>query len=359
MEIGIPKEIKDHEYRVGATPAGVAQLTARGHEVRVQSGAGARIGFGDELYRQAGALVVDGAERVYAESEMILKVKEPQPAEYELLQPQQLLFCYLHLAPEPQLTAALLDRRVTGVAFETVTDAKGQLPLLTPMSEIAGRLSVQAGAQALQPINGGRGVLLSGAPGVPPARVLILGGGVVGTQAARIALGMGAEVTLLDIDLARLRYLDDLFALRVKTAYSDPATLADLLRENDLLIGAVLLPGARAPHLVSRAMLRTMLPGSAIVDVAIDQGGCVESARPTTHSHPMYVEQGVVHYCVANMPAAAARTATQALALATLPYALRIADLGWEKAAARDPGLAAGLNTAGGQLVHPALRAAA
>ena len=340
-------------------PAGVAQLVARGHEVRVQSGAGERIGFGDELYRQAGALVVDGAERVYAESEMILKVKEPQPVEYELLQPQQLLFCYLHLAPEPQLTTALLDRRVTGVAFETVTDAQGQLPLLTPMSEIAGRLSVQAGALALQPINGGRGVLLSGAPGVPPARVLILGGGVVGTQAARIAVGMGAEVTLLDIDTGRLRTLDDLFALRVKTAYSDPATLAALLPETDLLIGAVLLPGARAPHLVSRAMLCTMLPGSAIVDVAIDQGGCVESARATTHSNPMYVEQGVVHYCVANMPAAAARTATQALALATLPYALRIADLGWEKAAARDPGLAAGLNTAGGQLVHPVLRAAA
>jgi alanine dehydrogenase len=355
MRIGIPKEIKDHEYRVGVTPAGVSALKARGHEVLVETSAGARIGFSDAMYEAAGAMIA-GCSEVYG-CDMIVKVKEPQPSEVALLREGQLLFCYLHLAPDPELTAGLLRRKVIGVAYETVTDAQGNLPLLIPMSEVAGRIAVQAGATALQIANGGNGTLLGGVPGVAPGKVVILGGGASGINAAKMALGLGADVTVLDINLARLRYLDDVFGMRLKTRYSEPQAIAELTSEADLVIGAVLIPGKRAPHLLTRSMVAAMKPGSALVDIAIDQGGCAETSRPTSHSHPTYVEQGVVHYCVTNMPGATARTSTLALTQATLPLALELADKGYARALLDNPGLQDGLNVFGGQVTHPGVAA--
>lgn len=355
MRIGVPKEIKGHEYRVGVTPAGVSAFKARGHGVLVEAGAGARIGFSDALYEAAGAMIA-GRSEVYA-CDMIVKVKEPQPTEVSLLREGQVLFCYLHLAPEPELTRGLLERRIIGIAYETVTDAQGALPLLTPMSEVAGRLAVQAGATALQIANGGSGVLLGGVPGVAPGKVLVLGGGVSGINAAKMALGLGADVTVLDINLARLRYLDDVFGMRLKTRFSEAAALAELTPEADLVIGAVLIPGRRAPQLLTREMIKAMKPGSAFVDIAIDQGGCGETSRPTTHSDPTYVEHGVVHYCVTNMPGATARTSTLALTQATLPLALELADKGYARALLDNPGLQDGLNVFRGQVTHPAVAA--
>ncbi|BAN35788.1 alanine dehydrogenase [Sulfuricella denitrificans skB26] len=354
MLIGVPKEIKDHEYRVGITPAGVRALTDAGHEVLVETRAGERIGFSDELYLAAGARIADSASEAYA-CPLIVKVKEPQSGEIPLLREGQVLFTYLHLAADPTLTRLLLESRIVAIAYETVSDAAGALPLLTPMSEVAGRISIQAGATALQLANGGRGVLLGGVPGVVPGKVLILGGGTVGTHAAMMALGLGADVTLMDISLPRLRYLDEVFGTRLKTRYSDAYALEELAREADLLVGSVLLPGKRAPKLISRALVKQMQPGSVLVDVAIDQGGCAETSRPTTHSSPTYIEEGVVHYCVANMPAACARSATQALTNATLPYVLAIADKGWKVALKADAGLRKGLNLHLGQVTHAGL----
>ena len=351
MRIGIPKEIKDHEYRVGATPAGVKTLAAAGHEILVQSEAGMRIGFLDHAYAAAGARIVATAGEVYA-ADMIMKVKEIQPVEWDYLRPGQLLFCYLHLAPDPQLTSKLLEKQVIGIAYETVTDRHGQMPLLIPMSIIAGRLSIQMGAWALQMANGGNGTLLGGAPGVPPGKVLVLGGGTVGSQAARIAVGMGAEVTVLDVNPTRLGYLDELYNGRLKTGYSDTHTIETLAPTADLVVGSVLIPGKLAPKIITRATVRAMQPGSVLVDVAIDQGGCSETSRPTNHSHPTYLDEGVVHYCVANMPGAAARTATLALTQATLPYALKLAGKGVNAALQQDEGLRQGLQVHCGSVTY-------
>lgn len=356
MLIGVPREIKDHEYRVGVTPAGVRALTDAGHEVRVETRAGERIGFSDELYLAAGAGIVGTASEAYA-CPLIVKVKEPQPGEIPLLREGQVLFTYLHLAADPALTGRLLESEIVAIAYETVTDAAGTLPLLTPMSEVAGRIAIQAGATALQLSNGGRGVLLGGVPGVAPGKVLILGAGTVGTHAARMALGLGAAVTLMDISLLRLRHLDEVSGGRLKTRYSEAHAIEELVREADLIVGAVLLPGKRAPKLISRALVQSMKPGSVLVDVAIDQGGCAETSRPTTHSSPTYIEEGVVHYCVANMPAACARTATQALTNATLPYVLALAGKGWKEALKADAGLRKGLNLHLGQVTHAGLAA--
>jgi alanine dehydrogenase len=349
MDIGIPMEIKNHEYRVSATPALVRALTRANHRVSVQAGAGGRIGYADADYAAAGAQLVDSAAEAW-DNDMVLKVKEPQPAEYGFLRPGQILFTYLHLAAAPDLANVLLERGVTGVAYETVEEEGGHLPLLAPMSEIAGRLSVIAGSVALQMANGGCGKVLGGVPGVTPAKVVVLGGGRVGTEAARMALGLGADVTLLDISLKRLRELDELFGPALKTCYSEPTALAEQVAAADLLIGAVYIPGRRAPMLVTREMVRSMRPGSAIVDVAIDQGGCVETSRPTTHSAPMYIEEGVVHYCVTNMPGACARTATQALTHATRPYVLDLA-MGIETLKS-NTALRKGLNTFRGHVTH-------
>lgn len=351
MLIGVPREIKNHEYRVGITPAGVRLLAGSGHQVRVESGAGARIGYGDDDYRAAGALVVADAAEVY-DCPLVVKVKEPQAAEFPLLKKRQVLFCFLHLAPDPVLAQALLDAQVTGIAYETVTDSRGALPLLTPMSEVAGRLSVQAGAAALQLANGGSGVLLGGVPGVAPARVMVIGAGTVGTQAARMALGLGADVTLLDINLERLRHLDEIFGPRLKTRYSEPSAIEEVARDADLVIGSVLIPGKRAPKLLTRKTVKTMGQGSVLVDVAIDQGGCAETSRPTTHSEPTYVEEGVVHYCVTNMPAAVARTSTQALTNATLPFVRMLADKGAKQALQGHSGLRNGLNVCLGRVTE-------
>jgi alanine dehydrogenase len=355
MRIGIPKETKDHEYRVGATPAGVAALVSAGHEVLVETAAGARIGFSDEMYRAAGATVAS-VDEVYG-CDLIVKVKEPQPAEIPRLRAGQVLFCYLHLAPDPELTRQLLERKVVGIAYETIVDSQGSLPLLVPMSEVAGRLSVQAGATALQMANGGNGTLLGGVPGVPPGKVVILGGGVSGIHAAKMAIGLGADVTILDVNLARLRYLDDVFGMKLKTRFSDPYAIAETTREADLVIGAVLLPGKRAPMLLSRETIRSMKPGSVLVDIAIDQGGCSETSRPTSHSQPTYIEEGVVHYCVTNMPGATARTSTLALTQATLPFAVEIAAKGYRQALLENPALRGGLNVHLGKVTHPAVAA--
>ncbi|WP_370560752.1 alanine dehydrogenase [Edwardsiella tarda] len=354
MIIGIPREIKNHEYRVGMTPSSVREVTLRGHRVMVESTAGAGIGYSDELYRQAGAEVVADAATLFASAELIVKVKEPQAAECARLRPGQILFTYLHLAPDLAQTQALLASGATCIAYETVTQREGGLPLLAPMSAVAGRMSIQAGAQALEKTQGGRGILLGGVPGVDPAKVVILGGGVVGANAARMALGMRADVTLLDCNLTVLQRLDSEFQGRVKLVYSSREAIGRLLPTTDLLIGGVLVPGAAAPKLVSRAQVATMRPGSAIVDVAIDQGGCVETSHPTTHQAPTYVEEGVVHYCVANMPGAVAYTATQALNNATLPYILALADHGLA-ALRQDAGLLAGLNVMAGQLTCQAV----
>ena len=358
MIIGIPKEIKVHEYRVGATPAMVRTLVDHGHKLLVQEGAGEKIGFHDADYHSAGANLVSSAEEVFA-AEMIIKIKEPQENECALMHVGQIIFCYLHLAPNPSLTALLLQRKVVGIAYETVVDysqeRKGKLPLLIPMSEIAGRLSIQAGAAALQLNNAGKGILLGGTVGVPPAYVLVIGGGASGTEAARMAMGLGAEVIVLDKDIERLRKLDLLYGPRLKTLYSSEEALKEEVKKADLLVGAVLIPGKTAPKLVSREMVRSMTPGSVIVDISIDQGGCVETARPTTYDDPIYVEEGVVHYCVTNMPGVCAKTATLALTQATMKYALKIANLGYLKALSEDPGLSEGLNVCLGHVTNPSV----
>ncbi|PWB52643.1 MAG: alanine dehydrogenase [Nitrosomonadales bacterium] len=356
MIIGVPREIKDHEFRVGLTPDGVRALAGAGHEVRVETLAGAATGYGDESYAAAGAQVVASAPEAWACS-MVIKVKEPQPAEIGLLREGQILFTYLHLAADAELTRHLVERRIIGIAYETVTGAQDRLPLLTPMSEVAGRVAIQAGASCLQMNHGGSGVLLGGVPGVMPGKVVILGAGSVGTEAAKMALGLGADVTILDLNLNRLRYLDDIFSGRLKTCYSQPGAIEELVSGADLVVGSVLIPGKRAPKLISRGLVGSMRPGSALVDVCIDQGGCAETSRPTTHSQPTYVESGVVHYCVTNMPAACARTSTQALTHATLPYVLKIASLGYREAMRQDAGLLNGLNLHLGQVTHPSVAA--
>ena len=353
MKIGVPKEIKDHEFRIGVTPAGAQALVAAGHELLIQSRAGEAIGFPDEHYTAVGAKIVATPAQIYA-CPMVIKVKEPQASEFPLLHDGQLLFTYLHLAPDPEQTRHLLQQKVIGIAYETVTDAHGQLPLLVPMSEVAGRIAIQAGAVGLQMINGGRGVLLGGVPGVARGKVVIIGGGVVGTEAAKMALGLGADVTVLDRSLHRLRQLDDLFGPALKTRFSELHALDELIPQADLVIGAVLIPGHAAPKLVSRELVKRMQKGAVIVDVAIDQGGCIETSRPTRHSAPMYVDEGVVHYCVTNMPGACARTATMALTNATLPYALQLAAEG-EKALRNNAGLRSGLNVYKGQVTNRAV----
>ncbi len=355
MIVGLPKEIKDNEYRVGLTPAGVRALADAGHKVIVERAAGKGSGFEDELYERAGAHLLDSADDVWGEAEMIVKVKEPIAPEYPRMKEGLLLFTYLHLAPDSQQTEALLKNKVTGVAYETITDKRGTLPLLTPMSEVAGRMAVQVGAQYLERMNGGRGVLLGGVPGVPAARVVIIGGGVVGTNAAKIAVGMGAHVTIIDRDLDRLRELDDIFLSKISTLASSAYAIHGAIAEADLIIGAVLVPGAAAPRLVTREMLKDVPNGAVIVDVAVDQGGCIETTRATTHSNPTYYEEGVLHYCVANMPGAVPRTSTFALTNATLPYALRLANRGLHAAVASDPGLKEGVNTHAGKLTYQAV----
>src|SRR5689334_18356835 len=355
MRIGVPTEIKDNEYRVGMTPAGASVLTFDGHEVFVQAGAGNGSGFSDDEYKGAGAKILADADGVYDQAEMIVKVKEPIAPDLKRLKDGQLLFTYLHLAPVPDLTKALLDKKIIGIAYETITDErKRTLPLLTPMSEVAGRMSVHVGAYYLHKPNGGRGVLLGGVPGVLPSDVVIIGGGVVGTNAAKMAVGLGARVTILDTNLERLRQLDDIFRGTVQTLASNSAHITSAVREADLLIGGVLIPGAAAPKLVTRAMISEMKKGSVIVDVAIDQGGCVETAHATTHSNPTYEVDGVIHYCVANMPGAVPRTSTIALTNATLPYTRRLARLGFAQAIA-DPGLAEGVNVYQGKITYKAV----
>jgi alanine dehydrogenase len=355
MLIGVPRELKDHESRVGLVPAGVKELVSRGHRVMVETNAGERSWIFDEEYRSAGAEIVATAEEVWTRAEMVVKVKEPIPAEYPHFRAGLVLFTYLHLAPMPELTEELLRRSVTGIAYETVRGPQNTLPLLEPMSEVAGRLSVQVGAQFLERVHGGRGILLGGVPGVPPGRVVIIGGGIVGTNAAKMAIGTGATVVLLDNNSIRLRQLDDLFSGRVITIFSNAHNIAAAVRTADLVIGAVLIPGASAPKLVTSTMVSSMKKGAVIVDVAIDQGGCIETARPTTHTHPAYAVDGVVHYCVTNMPAAVPRTSTFALTNATQRYVQRMADRGIEAAIAEDPGLAEGVNTYRGHCVYPAV----
>jgi alanine dehydrogenase len=355
MKIGCPKEIKPQEYRVGMTPNAVAEAVAHGHAVIVETGAGTGAGFSDADYVAAGATILATAEEVFAEAQMIVKVKEPQPVERARLREGQVLFTYLHLAPDPEQTHDLLKSGVTAIAYETVTDDRGGLPLLAPMSEVAGRLAPQVGAWTLQKANGGRGVLLGGVPGVAPAKVLVIGGGVVGTHAAKVAAGMGADVTVLDRSLPRLRYLDDVFGGTFKNGYASAGNTIELARQADLIIGAVLVPGAAAPKLISRAQLSELKPGAALVDVAIDQGGCFETSHATTHQDPIYTVDGILHYCVANMPGAVARTSTQALGNATMPFMLALADKGWKRACAEDKHLLAGLNVHAGKLTYAAV----
>lgn len=355
MLIGCPKEIKNQEHRVGMMPAAVKEAIANGHKVIVEKGAGRGAGFGDELYSQAGAELVDTAEEVFARADMIVKVKEPQAVERKMLREGQILYTYLHLAPDPEQTKDLLASGVTAIAYETVTDRTGGLPLLAPMSEVAGRLAPQVGATALQKANGGRGVLMGGVPGVAPADVVVIGGGVVGTNAARIAVGMGARVVILDRSLPRLRYLDDIFGGRVETRYASAENTEEAVLNADMVIGAVLIPGAAAPKLVKRTHLAQMRRGAVLVDVAIDQGGCFETSKATTHDNPTYVVEGVVHYCVANMPGAVARTSTQALGNATMPFMIALANKGWRAACKDDPHLANGLNVHAGKLTYAAV----
>lgn len=353
MLIGIPAEIKSNESRVAITPAGVEALLKRGHRVIIEQSAGLGSGFNDSDYQEAGASIQESPADIYGQADMILKVKEPLPPEYELFREGQLLFAYLHLAAEPALTEALIQKKVTAVAYETIQLADGSLPLLTPMSEVAGKMSVQIGAMLLEKHYGGKGLLLGGVPGTHPAKVLILGGGTVGTNAAKIALGLGADVTILDVNLDRMRYLDDIFHGRVKTLMSNTYNIRNAVRHADLLIGAVLIPGARAPKLVTEAMVREMQPGSVIVDVAIDQGGSIETIdRVTTHANPAYEKHGVIHYSVANMPGAVARTSTFALTNATLPYVLTLASKGFQTAVQEDPALARGVNVLNGHITY-------
>src|SRR5687767_4109688 len=355
MKIGLPKEIKDNEYRVGLTPAGVQALSDAGHELFVQKSAGEGSGFADELYVKAGATMLETADDVWSAGDMIVKVKEPIAPEYPRMRENQLLFTYLHLAPELELTKQMMERKITGVAYETITDRHGRLPLLTPMSEVAGRMSVQVAATYLEKMNGGKGILLGGVPGVPAANVVILGGGVVGTEAAKMAVGLGAKVTIIDINLERLRQLDDIFLSKVQTLASSRYAIHEAISHADLVIGAVLVVGAAAPKLVTRDMLHMVPNGAVLVDVAVDQGGCFETTHATTHSNPTYYEEGVLHYCVANMPGAVPRTSTFALTNATLPYALALANKGFEAAIKDDPGLCEGVNTYAGKLTYEAV----
>jgi len=349
MKVGVPREIKTHEYRVGLTPGAVREYVAAGHGVVVETNAGAGIGATDDLYRKAGAIVLETAREVFASSEMIVKVKEPQPAEWSQLRENQILFTYLHLAPDPDQAKGLMQSGCTAIAYETVTDAHGGLPLLAPMSEVAGRLAIEAAGAALRRHAGGRGLLIGGVPGVQPARIVVIGGGVVGTHAARMATGLGAEVTILDRSLGRLRDLDELFEGRVRTKFSTIDAIEEEVFAADVVIGAVLVPGASAPKLVSRSMLRSMRKGSVMVDVAIDQGGCFETSHPTTHADPTYEVEGVIHYCVANMPGAVPLTSSQALNNATLPFGLSLANKGFA-AVLDNPHLRAGLNVYRGRL---------
>ncbi|TWB59696.1 alanine dehydrogenase [Nitrospirillum viridazoti] len=355
MLVGVPKEIKNHEYRVGLIPGNVRQLVAHGHSVIVQKNAGTAIGLTDEQYAAAGATLVDTAEEIFAKADMIVKVKEPQPHECRMLRPGQVLFTYLHLAPDPEQTELLLASGAICIAYETVTDVRGGLPLLAPMSEVAGRMSIQAGAKCLEKSYGGNGILLGGVPGTPAAKVVVIGGGVVGLNAARMAVGLEAEVTVLDKSLDRLRQIDQQYGRRVNTLYANIDTIEQAVLDADLVIGAVLVPGANAPRVVTKEMVAKMRPGSVLVDVSIDQGGCFETSHATTHADPTYVVDGVIHYCVANMPGAVARTSTFALNNATSPFVLALADKGWQQALADDVHLRNGLNVFRGKLTHPAL----
>ena len=355
MIVGIPKEIKNNESRVAMTPAGVKELVSRGHVVYVQKKAGENSGFSDDEYVGAGAVMLNSIEEVYSIADMIVKVKEPIDSEYSLIKPNQLLFTYFHFASEEKLTKAMMESGAVCLAYETVKDTNGLLPLLVPMSEVAGRMSIQEGARFLEKPQGGKGKLLGGVPGVKPARVLVLGAGVVGYNAALMAAGLGADVTIADISLHRLRYLSEIMPANVNTLFSSAYNIERELAHTDLVIGAVLIPGAKAPHLITRDMLKLMQKGSVLVDVAIDQGGCFETSRPTTHAEPVYEVDGIIHYCVANIPGAVPQTSTLALTNATLPYVLRLADMGWEKACSADNGLAEGLNIVDGKVVHPAV----
>jgi len=355
MRIGVPKEIKNNEFRVGLTPASVAELVAAGHEVFVETRAGSGIDCPDSAYKKAGAEILATAEDVFTSSDMIVKVKEPQAAEIELLEPRHILFTYLHLAADKPQALGLMESGATCIAYETVTSNSGALPLLKPMSEVAGRMSVQVGAHYLEKEQGGRGILLGGVPGVAPAKVAILGGGVAGVNAAQMAVGMRADVTIYDINMERLAELDMFFSSQIKTAYASRAAIAKAVEKAELVIGAVLVPGAAAPKLVTRDMLKTMKRGSVLVDIAIDQGGCFETSHPTTHADPVYEVDGIIHYCVANMPGAVARTSAFALNNVTLPFVLKIANLGAEEAMRRDPHLANGLNVSGGKIRHQAV----
>ena len=352
MVIGIPKEIKNNESRVGMTPAGVLELTHKGHSVFVQTGAGVGSGFSDEDYRKVGARILDTIGQVYAMSEMIVKVKEPIAQEYDLVQKGQVLFTYFHFASSERLTQAMVDSKAICIAYETVEDPDGSLPLLTPMSEVAGRMAIQQGAKYLEKPVKGKGVLLGGVPGVPPGRVLVLGAGTVGIQAAKMAAGLGAHVTMLDVNMKRLRYVNDVMPPHVVTEFSNEYNIRKHVKTHDLIVGGVLLKGARAPKLITRDMLKTMHPGAVIVDVAVDQGGCVETSRPTTHEEPVFIIDDVVHYCVANMPGAVPYTSTLALTNVTLPYVLKLADQGWEKACSEDASLQKGLNIVKGEIVY-------
>ncbi len=355
MRVGCPKEIKNHEYRVGLTPESARELVTNGHEVWIETNAGMGIGANDAQYTAAGAKIVDGPDPIFADCEMVVKVKEPQAEERGKLRKGQILYTYLHLAPDPEQTADLVKSGVTAIAYETVTGPGGTLPLLKPMSQVAGRMSIQAGATALEKAHGGRGVLIGGVPGVMPAKVAVIGGGVVGFNAAQMAAGLGADVTILDRDPEVLERVGIHFESRAKTRFSNVANLYDSVCEADLVIGAVLIPGAAAPKLVSKAMLKDMQPGAVLVDVAIDQGGCFETSKPTTHAEPTYVIDDIVHYCVANMPGAVARTSTYALNNVTLPHAMRIANAGWQPALKADPHLAEGLNVHDGHVVYEAV----
>ncbi|WP_044301925.1 alanine dehydrogenase [Rhodopirellula sallentina] len=352
MRIGVPTEVKSDEYRVALLPVGVEELRSRGHEVLIQSGAGAGSGMPDEVYRKAGAVIVDDAKGVFASADMIIKVKEPQPSEYELIRPGQIVFTYFHFAASDSLTEAMLASDASCYAYETLRDDEGRLPLLTPMSEVAGRMSIQQGAKYLERPQMGRGILLGGVPGVAPAHITILGGGIVGANAARIAAGFQADVSILDVNLDRLRYLDDIMPANVNVLFSDRHTILEEIQRADLVVGSVLIPGAKAPQLVRESDLKMMKPGSVIIDVAVDQGGCIETSRPTTHSDPTYIIDDVVHYCVANMPGAVGRTSTFALCNATLPYVIRLAGQG---DATPSGSLASALNIHRGEIVHQAV----
>ena len=355
MIVGVPKEIKSDEYRVALLPVGAEELTIAGHRVLVEKGAGLGSGIGDAMYEAAGGRIVADAAEIWRQADLVVKVKEPQSSEWPMLRPDLTLFTYFHFAADEPLTQAVLKSGITAIAYETIRDAKGTLPLLTPMSEVAGRMSIQEGAKYLERPNEGRGILLAGVPGVAPAEVAILGGGIVGSNAAKVAAGLGASVRILDVNLDRLRYLDDIMPPNVTTLFSDRHTILESIERADLVIGAVLIAGARAPRLVRREDLSRMKTGSVIVDVAIDQGGCIETSRPTTHRQPTYVIDGVVHYCVANMPGAVGRTSTYALCNVTLPYVLQLARHGWRDVSAKAPGLAEGVNIASGRVINRAV----